>query len=201
MALGKKTVVAKKETVKKDLHPVAVVKGADFAEKLAKFNKVKNDIKDLTAEQKSVEGEIKATALDEYKKMYTKLKRNPESIKVESENGDKVMFIVVKKYTGAMDEDRATELREKYGETFVEEKSELIMNDELYRKYAEKIEELILGEANDFMTDAEKEELFTNRVTYNIKSDAINEAFTVGNGDVEGLIGDINPVLMLKETR
>jgi hypothetical protein len=75
------------------------------------------------------------------------------------------------------------------------------MNDDLYRKYAEKIEELILGAANDFMTDDEKEELFTNRVTYNIKSDAINEAFVTGNGDVDGLISDINPVLMLKETR
>jgi hypothetical protein len=53
----------------------------------------------------------------------------------------------------------------------------------------------------DFMTEEEKEELFVNKVTYNIKSDAINEAFTVGKGDVEGLISDTNPVLMLKETR
>jgi hypothetical protein len=201
MALGKKVVAAKKETVKKDIHPVAVVKGQDFAEKLKKFVTIKEEIKNLTADQKSIEGDIKATALEEYKKMYTNLKRNPESMKVQSETGDKVMFIVMKKYTGAMDEDRATELREKYGETFVEEKSELIMNPELYAKYAEKLEALILGEANDFMTDEEKEELFTNKVTYNIKSDAINEAFTLGNGDVEGLISDINPVLMLKETR
>ena len=201
MALGKKVVAAKKETVKKDIHPVAVVKGQDFAEKLKKFVTIKEEIKNLTADQKSIEGDIKATALDEYKKMYTQLKRNPESMKVQSEAGDKVMFIVMKKYTGAMDEDRAIELREKYGETFVEEKSDLIMNPELYAKYAEKLEALILGEANDFMTDEEKEELFTNKVTYNIKSDAINEAFTLGKGDVEGLISDINPVLMLKETR
>jgi len=201
MALGKKVVAAKKETVKKDTHPVSIVKGQDFAEKLKKFVTIKEEIKNLTADQKSIEGDIKATALDEYKKMYTNLKRNPESMKVQSETGDNVMFIVMKKYTGAMDEDRATELREKYGETFVEEKSDLIMNPELYAKYAAKLEELILGDANDFMTDEEKEELFTNKVTYNIKSDAINEAFTLGKGDVEGLISDINPVLMLKETR
>jgi hypothetical protein len=111
------------------------------------------------------------------------------------------MFIVVKKYSGAVDEDRAIELREKYGETFVEEKSDLVMNPDLYAKYAEKLEALILGDSNDFMTDEEKEELFTNKVVYNIKSDAINEAFTCGKGDVDGLISDINPVLMLKETR
>ena len=199
MALGKRKVVAKKETVKKDTKPNVVVKGEDFAEKLARFVEVKNEIKNLTAEQKSFEGEIKATALDEYTKLYTEMKRNPESIKIESEKGDKVLFVVVKKYTGAVDEDRATELREKYGESFVEEKSELIMNPDLFTKYADKLEALIME--NDFMTEDEKEELFTDRVTYAIKSEAINEAFTAGNGDVEGLIADINPVLMLKETR
>ena len=196
---GKKEVVGKKETAKKDLKPVAIVNGEDFADKLSKFNTIKEDIKNLTAEQKSIEGEIKATALEEYVKLYTSMKRNPESIKVQSERGDKVMFIVMKKYTGAVDEERATELREKYGEDFVEEKTELVMNNDLLNKYSEKLEALIMS-AN-FMTEEEKEELFVNRVTYNIKSDAINEAFTCGDGNVEELITDIAPVLTLKETR
>lgn len=199
MALGKKVVATKKTTVKKDTKPVAVVKGQDFAEKLKLFNQLKLEIKNKTAEQKSIEGDIKSTALDEYVKMYTAMKRNPETIKVESENGDKVMFVVVKKYSGAIDEERAEELREKYGEDFVEEKSELIMNNDLLNKYSDKLEKLIMSA--DFMTDEEKEELFVDKVTYSIKSSAIDEAFTAGNGDVEELISDINPVLMLKETR
>lgn len=195
MALGKK-VVAAKTAVKKDVHPVAVVKGQDFAEKLEKFVEIKDQIKNLTAEQKSIEGEIKATSLEEYIKLYTSMKRNPDSIRVQSEKGDKVMFIVMKKYIGTVDEERATELREKYGEGFVQEKSELIMNNDLLNKYSEKLEALIMSA--DFMTDEEKEELFVNKVTYNIKNDAINEAFTAGNGNVEELISDVNPVLMLK---
>ena len=119
---------------------------------------MKEEIKNLTAEQKSIEGEIKSTALDEYIKLYDNMKRNPESIKIESEKGDKVMFIVMKKYTGAVDEERATELREKYGETFVEEKSELIMSNELLNKYSEKLEALIMSA--DFMTEAEKRRTF-----------------------------------------
>jgi len=196
---GNKKVAVKAPAVKKDLKPVAVVKGEDFADKLKKFNSIKEEIKDKTAEQKSIEGDIKSTCLDEYKKLYLGMKRNPESIKVESEKGDKIMFMVVKKYTGAVDEERATELREKYGETFVEEKSELVMDNDLFNKYAEKLEEFFSSAT--FMTDDEKERLFVNKVTYNIKADAINEAFTCGNGDVEGLISDIAPVLMLKETR
>lgn len=199
MALGKKVVAVKTTTVKKDTKPTAIVKGTDFAEKLKLFNQLKEDIKNKTAEQKSIEGEIKSAALSEYIKLYTDMKRNPESIKVQSEDGDKVMFIAVKKYVGAVDEERCGELREKYGENFVEEKSELIMNNTLLNKYGDKLEKLIMSA--DFMTDEEKEELFVNKVTFNIKSDAIDEAFTAGNGDVEEFISDINPVLMLKETR
>lgn len=199
MALGKRVVAAKTSKVKKDTRPVAIVKGQDFAEKLKNFNALKLEIKNKTAEQKSIEGDIKSTALDEYIKMYTSMKRNPETIKVESENGDKIMFVVAKKYSGSVDDERAEELREQYGKDFVEEKSELIMNNNLLNKYSEKLEELIMSA--DFMTDEEKEELFIEKVTYSIKPSAIDEAFTSGNGNVEDLINDINPVLMLKETR
>lgn len=198
MALGKK-VVAKKETVKKDTKPTVTVKGQDFAEKLSKFLEAKEQEKNAVAEKKALEGDIKALALEKFVELYTSMKRNPESIKIESEKGDKVMFVVVKKYTGAVDEDRATELREKYGEGFVTEKSEMIMDNALLNKYADKLEALIMG--NDFMDESEKENLFVQKVTYTIKDDAINDAFTCGNGDVEGLIADTNPVLMLKETR
>ena len=95
MALGKK-VVAKKETVKKDTKPTVVVKGSDFAEKLSKRVSVDEDIKNLTAEKSSLDGDIKVIALDEYKKMYTQMKRNPDSIVIQSEKGDKVMLVVLK---------------------------------------------------------------------------------------------------------
>lgn len=199
MALGKRQVTAKTTAAKKETHPVVIVNGKDFASKLKRFNDLKEDIKNLTADQKAIEGDIKATCLDQYIDLYTSGKRNPESIKVESDSGDRVMFMVVKKYSGAVDEERATDLREKYGQEFVEEKSELIMNNDLLNKYSEKLEALIMSA--DFMTEEEKEELFVNKITYSIKSEAINEAFTVANGDVKGLISDVNPVMMLKETR
>ena len=199
MALGKKVVAAKTAAVKKDTKPVAIVKGEDFASKLKTFNSLKEQISDLTASQKSIEGDIKSIALEEFIKKYHEMKRNPESMKIESEKGDKIMFMVVKKYTGAVDEERATELREKYGEAFVDEKSEMIMDNNILNKYSEQLEALIMGA--DFMTDDEKDELFVNKITYTIKSEAINEAYTSGKGDVAGLIDDINPVLMLKMTK
>lgn len=199
MAVFGKKVVAVKETAKKDTHQVAKVTGDTFADMLAKFVSIKDQIKALTGQQKAIEGEIKAKSLEEYIKLYQSGKKNPESIKIESDKGDRVMFMVVKKYTGAVDEDRATELREKYGDTFVEEKNEVIMDNALLEKYADKFEELF--STADFLTDAEKEQLFVQKVTYNITPNAIDQAFISGNGNVEELISDISPVLMLKETK
>lgn len=198
MAVFGKKVVAVKETAKKESHQIAKVTGDAFADMLQKFVSIKDQIKTLTASQKAIEGDIKAQALEEYIKLYQSGKKNPESIKVESDKGDRVMFMVVK-YTGSVDEDRATELREKYGETFVEEKNEVIMDNALLEKYADKFEELFANA--DFLTEDEKESLFVQKVTYNITANAIDQAFISGNGNVEELISDISPVLMLKDTK
>jgi hypothetical protein len=198
MALGKRVVKTTTAKAKKETKPNVKVAGENFASILKTFNELKDKIKNLTAEQKSIEGEIKMTALEEYIKLYTDMKRNPESIKIESDNGEKIMFIVSKKYSGAVDEERAEELKEKYGEAFVEEETELVMNNTLLNKYSDKLEELIMGA--DFMTDEEKESLFVEKVKYSIKPSALDEAFTAGDGNVEELISDINPVMMLKQT-
>jgi hypothetical protein len=196
---GKKVVAVKETAAKKDNHAIAKVTGDTFADMLQKFVSIKDQIKTLTGQQKAIEGEIKAQSLEEYIKLYVAGKKNPESIKIESDKGDRVMFMVVKKYTGSVDEDRATELREKYGDTFVEEKNEVIMDNALLEKYADKFEELFSNA--DFLTEAEKEQLFVQKVTYNITANAIDQAFISGNGNVEELISDISPVLMLKETK
>jgi hypothetical protein len=196
---GKKVVATKGSETKKDTHQIAKVTGDAFADMLQKFVNIKDQIKTLTGQQKAIEGEIKAQSLEEYIKLYQSGKKNPESIKIESDKGDRVMFIVMKKYSGSVDEDRAIELREKYGETFVEEKNEVIMDNALLEKYADKFEELFSNA--DFLTEDEKESLFVQKVTYNITPDAIDRAYISGKGNVEELISDISPVLMLKDTK
>ena len=200
MALGKRTVVSGSKTVAaKDKHQVITIKGKSFAKDLNRFNEVKEEISNLTTEKASIEGIIKAEITEAYLNAYKSAKRNPGTIKIESENGDRIMFIPTKKYVGAVDEDRATELRQKYGNDFVEEKTELVMNNDLLSKYSKELEKLIMSAK--FMTDAEKEELFVERVTYSITEDAIENGFTTAKGDVEGLFSDINPVCNLKATK
>jgi hypothetical protein len=196
---GKKTVVTK-STTKKPTHEIIPIAGKTFAENLTKFNDVKNQIKKLTATQKTVEGEIKMACLDAWIGKYVSSKKNPSSVILKADNGEATMFIVQKKYSGAVDEERATDLREVYGENFVEESTECIVNQDLLNKYGEKIEEMFMKYA-DFMSEDEKMELFEMKSKFSIKTDAIDEAFICGNGDVEQLVSDINPVLMLKEAK
>lgn len=196
----KKTTVVTKETTKKQLHDIITISGDNFANLLTKFNKVKLEIKKLTASQKSIEGEIKATCLEAWVNHYTKIKKNPNSIILKADNNEATMFIVQKKYTGSVDEERANDLRETYGETFVEEVTECIANQELLDKYGEQIEAMFMKHAN-FMSDEEKFNLFELKTTFKIKADAIDEAFISGDGDVEKLISDTNPVFMLKEAK
>ena len=76
----KKTTVVTKETTKKQLHDIITITGDNFANLLTKFNKVKLEIKKLTASQKSIEGEIKASCLEAWVNHYTKIKKNHNSI-------------------------------------------------------------------------------------------------------------------------
>ena len=137
---GKKTVVTK-ETTKKATHEIISIAGKAFADNLTKFNDVKNQIKKLTATQKSVEGEIKSACLDAWIGKYISNKKNPNSVILKADNGEAIMFIAQKKYSGAVDEERATDLRETYGENFVEETTECIVNQDLLNKYGEECSE------------------------------------------------------------
>lgn len=196
---GKKTVVTT-TTAKKPTHTIIPIEGKEFSTLLTKFNAVKSEIKKSTATQKSIEGEIKSACLTAWIEKYKSGKKNPESVVMKADNGEATMFIVQKKYTGSVDEERATDLRETYGQEFVEEKTECVVNQELLDKYGEQIEELFMKYAK-FMSDDEKMNLFEIKSVYKITPDAIDDAFIVANGDVEKLISDISPVMMLKETK
>jgi hypothetical protein len=176
-----------------------LIKGKDFSNKLNNFIELKDEIKTKTAEQKLIDNYIKEIGLDAYIDLYNNIKYNPETIKLQSDDGKKIMFLAMKKYSGTIDDEKAEELRKKYGDDFVIEKSEVIMNNDILEKHSDKLEELIMNA--DFMTIDEKNDLFINKITYNIKPDALDDAFIIANGKVKELISDISPVLMLKETK
>lgn len=194
---AKKKATAKATTPKKDDKTVVVIPGSEFDEKLARFNKLKIETKNLEAELKGLEGDIKMEGVDKFIELYEKGKRNPGSFKLASDSGEKVMVIAMDRYI-KVDDERAEELKEEFGDEIVDEQVTFAFNGGLLEKYQEEISELIMNAK--FMSDEEKEDLIVPTVSLSIKKGAINEAMTLGKGEVADFLGSIQPVIQLKQT-
>lgn len=195
---AKKKETAKKATNKKDDKIVVVIGGEEFSEKISRFNKLKKEVANLSSELKGIEGDIKEEGVDKFIELYEKGKRNPGSFKLASDKGDKVLIMPQDRYL-KVDEERAEELKEEFGEELVDENTIFAFNEKLLDKYQENISELIMNA--DFMTDEEKEELIVATTNFAIKKGAINEAMTIGKGNIADFLGSIAPVLALKQTK
>ena len=195
---AKKKATAKKETTaKKDDKIIVVIPGSEFDEKLKRFNALKVETKNLEAELKGLEGDIKAEGVEKFVELYEKGQRNPGSFKIASDSGEKVMVIAMDRYL-KVDDERAEELKEEFGEDVISEEYKFAFNGRLLEKFQEEISELIMNAP--FMTDDEKAELIVTTVALSIKKGAINEAMTLGKGEVADFLGSIQPVLHLKQT-
>jgi len=195
---AKKKATAKATTPKKDDKTIVVVPGEDFATQLARFNELKASVANLTAELKGLEGDIKGEGVERFIELYETGKRNPGSFKLASNKGDKVMVIAMDRYL-KVDEERATELIEEFGEDIVTENTTFAFNNTLLDKYQEQISEMIM--TAEFMSDVEKDNLIVATNTFAVKKGAINEAMTLGKGEVGNFLGSIQPVLQLKQTK
>lgn len=193
----KKRATAKTTKAKKETKPVVVVHGDEFSKSLEKFNRLRKEAANIKSELAAVEGEIKDTGVDKFVGLYENGKRNPGSFKLESDSGEKVLVVPTDRYL-KIDDERAQELKDEYGDEIVEEKTTWSFNAKLLGKYQDEISELIMGA--DFMSNDEKEDLIVPNVALNIKKGAINEAMTLGKGNVIDFLADIAPVVSLKQT-
>lgn len=195
---AKKKASAKTTPAKKDDKPVVLITGTHFDINLKRFNELKKSILNDTAELKVLEDDIKGEGVEKFIELYEKDKRNPGSFKLSSDSGEKIMVIAMDRYL-KVDDERAEEMKEEFGEEIIDEKTIFTFNNTLLEKYQEEISELIMGA--EFMTDSEKEDLIVPTVTLSVKKGAINEAMTLGKGRVADFLGYIQPVLQLKQTK
>jgi hypothetical protein len=194
---AKKKATAKKATAKKDDKVIVKITGAEFDEKLVRFNELKKKIANETAEMKSLDGDIKGEGVEKFIELYAKVKRNPGSFKLASDSGSKIMVIAMDKYL-KIDEERSEELQESWGEDVVTENTTYAFNGALLEEFQEQISEMIMKA--DFMSDEQKDELIVANTTFAVQKGAINDAMTIGKGDIEGFLSDLQPILALKQT-
>ena len=182
----------------KDTKKVIKITDPSFFGKVEKLQQLQDRMKADKAKADMFADEIKDLGKEEWAKLYEETGKNPETVMLEqeNENGDNshVMFMVTDKYI-TINEDRATELQEAYGEDIVEEKTTFAFDNDMIEKYGEVLSRLI--EESSEISDKDKEKIIKAVTTYSVAKGTIDNFAKLGDNVAE-MIDATKPVVALK---
>lgn len=181
----------------KDTKKVIKITDPSFFGKVEKLQQLQDRMKADKAKADMFADEIKDLGKEEWAKLYEETGKNPETVMLEqeNENGDNshVMFMVTDKYI-TINEDRATELQEAYGEDIVEEKTTFAFDNEMIEKYGEILSRLIEESAE--ISEKDKEKIIRATTSFSVAKGTIDNFAKLGN--VSEMIDATKPVVALK---
>jgi len=130
---------AKAKTPVKDEKETVVLKDPNFYQTLSRFAEIAGEIKTREAEQKLLHGTIKETGKEQMLKLYDSTGKFPGSFNIQAKDKDgkksaSFMFITMDSYA-SIDEERANELKSKFGESIIEKTTTYIVNSAMIEKY------------------------------------------------------------------
>lgn len=192
---AKKSTPAKK-TSAKDKKVRLVVEDPTFFEKVEKLEELQETLKSAKAKADLISDELKDIAKELWADEYEKTKRNPESVMIVQEvNGDtsQFLFVPTDKYI-TINEERAEELKEAYGDDIVEEKTTFSFDNDMIEKYGEVLSMLI--ENCDEITEADKEKIIKAVTAYSVAKGTIDKFNQYG--EVVEMIETVKPVVAIK---
>jgi len=192
---AKKSTPAKK-TSAKDKKVRLVVEDSTFFEKVEKLEELQETLKSAKAKADLISDELKDIAKELWAAEYEKTKRNPESVMIVQEvNGDtsQFLFVPTDKYI-TINEERAEELKEAYGEDIVEEKTTFSFDNDMIEKYGEVLSMLI--ENCDEIKESDREKIIKAVTTYSVAKGTIDKFKQYG--DVNEMIETVKPVVAIK---
>jgi len=186
-----------KKTSAKDKKVRLVVEDSNFFSKVQTLEELQETMKSAKAKADLISDELKDIAKDLWADEYEKTKKNPESVMIvqESESGDTAQFMYVPtdKYI-SINEERAEELKEAYGEEIVEEKTTFSFDSEMVEKYGEVLSMLI--ENCDEIKESDREKIIKAVTTYSVAKGTIDKFKQYG--DVTEMIETVKPVVAIK---
>lgn len=193
---AKKNAVVK--TAKKsDEKPRATIDNPEFFDKIAELQVLNARLKSDKAKADLLSDEVKEMGIEAWVNMYNEKGVNPESIMIESINevGDtaQAMFVVTDKYI-KIDEARAEQLKETYGDDIVGEETTFAFDPKMLEKYADIISELI--ENCDKIKTADKAKLIVATTAYTVAKGTVDKLDKYG--DVGSMVQEVRPVVMMK---
>lgn len=176
-----------------------VIHEPEFHGTLTRLAEVNTEIDNLNAEAASLAGIVKERGIKEFGDLYSSKGKYPGSFLIKatglpSQPSASLMFIPTDKYI-KIDEARATELQETYGDAIVTENTVYTMDAKLVEKYGEEISKAI--NAIKTISTADKEALIKATPSYTVSKGTISN-LTDYKGTIPTLLEDIHPVYQLK---
>lgn len=190
-----KTVKAKDEKVR------LKVSDPDFYEKIETLERLQENLKRDKAEADIISDEIKEIGKELWSRNYVTTGKNPGSVMLESRLGldvAQVMFVPTDKYI-TINEDRANELVEVFGEEAVEEKTSFSFDNEMIDKYGEVISQLI--ESCPDISESDKEKIIKATVSYSVAKGTIDKlkSYSENSGvEIVSILDEVKPVIAIK---
>ena len=187
---------APKTTKAKDEKVRITIEDASFFDKIEKLEGLNDQMKSAKAKADMISSEIKELGKSEWAKLYSDNGKNPGSVMLENIKGEdvaQVMFVPTDRYI-TINEDRADELREAYGDEIVEEDTKFSFDSKMIEKYGEVLSELIMN--SDDIAESDKEKIIKATTKFSVAKGTIDN-FT-DYGDVEEIMETVRPVVALK---
>ncbi len=185
-----KTKAAKDEKVRITIEDPA------FFDKIQKLEVLQDQMKVAKAKADMISDELRDLGKDEWAKLYDKTGKNPGSVMLEqtiNEDVAQLMFVPTDKYI-TINEARAEELREVYGEEIVTEETTFGFDSAMIEKYGEILSRLI--EESDEIAEKDKEKIITAKTTFTVAKGTIDNFPKFGN--VNEVMEAVKPVVALK---
>lgn len=173
------------------------IEDPSFFTKVQTLEQLNDSMKSAKAKADMISDEIKDLAKSEWAKLYSTMGKNPGSVMLENVNDAndtaQVMFIPTDKYI-TINEARAEELRETYGEEVVTEDTTFSFDSAMIEKYGEVLSRLI--EESDEITDSDKERIIKATTKFSVAKGTLDKLSQLG--EVESVMEAVRPVVALK---
>lgn len=187
---------------KKSKEEIVITSENDF-NNIAELNRLNEEIANLTAQKEMVYGDVRLLGVTNFNKKYEEDKKYPESFKIvvrkEGSNDTAVVQIQPTDKYIKIDNDKATLLKNKYGEKIVDEQTTYSFDNEMLDKYGEIISKLI--EESKDIAEADKAKLIKADTKLAVKKGSIKEFRSndqMRKFSVEEITNDLLPIFQIK---
>jgi hypothetical protein len=183
---------------KKDTN-IVVVDDIQLKESIEKYKNLLDESKELEKQTTSISKKIKEIAEDKWIELYNEIGENPGSIVLEAQDefdgtSASITYTPMNRFKSVTDKN-LEEIRSVIGEEYITKEVDHIIDDKIFKKYKDLINNFILN--NDEIENEDKLNFIKQVEKFSIKKETMSNLLNLGN--VGKIFETISPVFSIKD--